>query len=406
MKKTILLAVMTFGISMQLQAQKVGINVTLPSEILHVDSTIKIGKDLLLNNSTPGRKNLLKFGDANYVTIGEELIDDKLYIRYGDLIFLKSLASSGSGFIGINTETPSANLDPDGTLRICVGGGAGKVLTSDASGDATWQTGGGGLVLPYSGGDVGAGMSFIITNSNGAAKAISGQSFGSGVGILGLTSGGKGVFGSANSGTGVDGYSNTGTAGIFTSNSGLAIKTVSGNVEINGKIKMVDGTQAAGKVLTSDANGLGSWQNLPAETPSIDISGRALSGWLSVPSGTATKITGWANVAQVGGNNYSFAAGVCTIPVAGFYQINRSILWDPIATKCTTFLSLLSGVSVISQNYQPLSNQFEVSCNISCGRRFSAGEQITFQAFQNSGSSVNLNSTYNGQNFSIAYIHP
>jgi hypothetical protein len=408
MKKVLLFAVMIIVVSQQIQAQNVGINVPSPVENLQVDSTVKIGKNLLINTSTPGRKNLLKFGDGNYVTMGEELTDDKLYIRYGDLIFLKSASSNGSGYIGIGTETPSASLDIDGSLRLRPGAAAGKILTSDANGNASWQNGGGGLSLPYSGSDAGAGSSFIIANTNGAANGISGQSFGTGNGVQGLTSGGKGIYGSANSGTGVDAYSNTGTAGVFTSNSGLAIKTVSGNVEINGKIKMIDGTQAAGKVLTSDANGLASWQSLPSDPPSIDISGRRLVGSLAVASGgSGTTITGWDNIDQSGGNNYSYATGIYTIPVTGYYQVNGSILWNPIPTNCTTNLALVvNGVTTVSHTYQPSSTSYGVTCNISCGRRFTAGQQLTFRAFQNSGSSVNLTSTYDGQSFSIAYIHP
>lgn len=121
-------------------AQNVGINVNSPTENLHVDSTIKVGKNTSITTSTPGRKNLLKFGDDNFVTIGEEVADDKMYLRYGDLILLRSTNSLGSGFIGVNTETPSAQMDINGTVRIRGNGAAaGKVLTSDASGNATWQ---------------------------------------------------------------------------------------------------------------------------------------------------------------------------------------------------------------------------------------------------------------------------
>jgi len=52
---------------------------------------------------------------------------------------------TSQGFLGINTTTPSALLDVEGasgtTLKIVdTNQGAGKVLTSDASGNASWQT--------------------------------------------------------------------------------------------------------------------------------------------------------------------------------------------------------------------------------------------------------------------------
>lgn len=128
-----------------------------------------------------------------------------MYIRYGDLIFMKSDNSQGNGYIGIGTETPSAKLDINGTLRIRSNAGAGKLLTSDASGYATWQTG--GLVLPFSGSDASGGTSLAIANTSGAGNAFSGQCFGIGNGVQGLTSGGKRIYGSANSGTGVVAYS-------------------------------------------------------------------------------------------------------------------------------------------------------------------------------------------------------
>ena len=139
MKTNIPLIVIFLFMANILRAQNVGINVTSPTAVLHVDSSIRIGKNQTITTSTPGRKNLLKFGDIDYVTIGEEVTDDKLYIRSGDVIFLKSLNSTGIGYIGIQTETPTANLDINGSLRIRTGvPAAGKILTSDASGNATW----------------------------------------------------------------------------------------------------------------------------------------------------------------------------------------------------------------------------------------------------------------------------
>ena len=412
MKKILVGIIIFVAVSIKLQAQNVGINVPFPSAELHVDSSIRIGKNNSLNSSTPGRKNLLKFGDGNYTTIGEEIIDDKLYIRYGDLILMKSSTPSGSGYIGIGTETPSANLDLVGTLRIRDGAAAGKILTSDANGNATWQTGSGGtgLTLPYAASDASGGSSFIIANTNGAANAISGQAYGTGNGVQGFTSGGKAIYGSANGGTGVEAYSNNGTAGVFTSNNGLAIKTVTGNVEVNGKIKMIDGSQASGRVLTSDANGLATWQNLPAVPApvSVDISGRRFLSSINVPSGpSGINITGWNFIDQSGGNNFNNTTGVYTIPISGFYQINASILWESIPTNCYTSLILyLNLSSTIARTYQPSSNQFAETCTISCGRRFSAGDKLNLTVTQTSGSVVVLANGYDSQNFSIAFIHP
>jgi hypothetical protein len=51
------------------------------------------------------------------------------------------LINGVGGNVGIGTNSPSAKLDVAGTVKIADGTqGAGKVLTSDASGNATWQT--------------------------------------------------------------------------------------------------------------------------------------------------------------------------------------------------------------------------------------------------------------------------
>jgi len=129
-----------FALSYSAKAQNIGVGIATPLENLHVDSTIKVGKSSTLPTGSL-RKNLIKFGDGNFVTIGEEQGDDMLYLRYGRLILQKAVGAAGPGYIGVNTETPTANLDLNGTLRLRgSGAAAGKVLTSDVDGNATWQT--------------------------------------------------------------------------------------------------------------------------------------------------------------------------------------------------------------------------------------------------------------------------
>ena len=59
------------------------------------------------------------------------------------------------GNVGIGTNTPGAKLEVAGQVKITGGTpGAGKVLTSDADGLATWQTAGGGAPTGSAGGDL------------------------------------------------------------------------------------------------------------------------------------------------------------------------------------------------------------------------------------------------------------
>jgi len=59
----------------------------------------------------------------------------------GKILFGTSAYSEFNNRLGIGTQAPSTTLDVNGTLRVADGTqGAGKVLTSDATGVATWQT--------------------------------------------------------------------------------------------------------------------------------------------------------------------------------------------------------------------------------------------------------------------------
>ncbi len=56
----------------------------------------------------------------------------------GNGLYASVLYESGS-YLGLNTINPSAELDINGSLRVRSGGSLGYVLTSDATGFASWQ---------------------------------------------------------------------------------------------------------------------------------------------------------------------------------------------------------------------------------------------------------------------------
>ena len=285
---------------------------------------------------------------------------------------------NSAGNVGVGITSPTAKLDISGKVKITDGTqGAGKVLTSDANGLASWQTpaasGGSsqwvtnGTSIYYNNGNVGVGttspLSKLSVGSGGDSNAaiygtgtygVEGYSTAgnqNGAGVYGKNSasyglgvrgeGSRGVYGYGNVGSdavgvvgqggiygvygngstyGIYGYGPTGIRGegvtgvnawgsdygVYATGGGYAVVANGGNygvvgtgiigiygkgtstghdfygagpksyfagnvgigttsptakLDISGKVKITDGTQGAGKVLTSDASGLASWQS-------------------------------------------------------------------------------------------------------------------------------------------------
>jgi hypothetical protein len=134
------------------------------------------------------------------------------------------------------------------------------------------------------------GSSNISNGVSGTSSAGNSYAGVEGVGIngaYGVTGVGVGVSGAGffdAHGEGFGGFfrSNTGIGGHFSSETGFALITDRGNVgigtptptaklEVNGQVKISGGEPGAGKILTSDASGLATWQ--------LPISGGSGSNW-------------------------------------------------------------------------------------------------------------------------------
>nr|WP_228403426.1 hypothetical protein [Chryseobacterium sp. RU37D] len=209
----------------------VGIGTTSPAAKLDVLGGVNI-------TSATGNNTL-------YIIGGNTPTNPRLYVEKGALevqsnepvgtnsIFSISQARNqevtvlANGNVGIGTISPVARLDVAGNVKIADGTqGVGKVLTSDANGLASWQP-------------AASTTDTNIYNIDGTLAANRTV-----------------TLGNSNLNFNTNGF---GKVGIGTG-SPVAKLDVAGNVRI------ADGTQGVGKVLTSDANGVASWQPAASTT--------------------------------------------------------------------------------------------------------------------------------------------
>ena len=107
-------------------------------------------------NANPTGNGNLQFTSGNSVNNGISFVTNST----------TRMAIKGDGKVGINTAAPTATLDVNGTFKLVDGTqAAGKVLTSDASGNASWQTAGGGWGLTGNAG-ITPSLNFIGTTDN------------------------------------------------------------------------------------------------------------------------------------------------------------------------------------------------------------------------------------------------
>jgi hypothetical protein len=197
---------------------------------------------------------------------------------------------NGKVTIGNGSGT-QPKLEVVGQVKITGGTpGTGKVLTSDATGLATWETpiAGGGSQWTTTGSNIynnNAGSTMIGTTIPSVAPnklyvVASGMD-----GIRSVSDAGCAVCAQNTAGTAVAGTtSGVGIGGLFSSSAGHALITGTGKVgigtfsptqkmDIDGQIRIRGGSPAAGKVLTSSADGTATWENLPVVGSQWSLSG-------------------------------------------------------------------------------------------------------------------------------------
>lgn len=195
-----------------------------------------------------------------------------------------------TGNVGIGTLTPTAKLQVIGATKLGSGPNNASIDNKGNlvfNGTATYKVKADRYVFRYSA-DTNYGMFFSLANlryelRNSAAAAT--------------------FFVGANSGN-----------GYFAGNLGLGVQAPTAKLDVAGAVKIADGTQGAGKVLTSSANGTASWQTPPAGVTGGEA-GR-VAFWTGTTTLSNTKYLSWDNT------NVRLGIGVGDLPHAQLHLDN------------------------------------------------------------------------------------
>lgn len=173
---------------------------------------------------------------------------------------------------------------------------------------------------------------------------------------------------------------------------GIGISSPTEKLEVNGQVKITGGSPGAGKVLTSDANGLAAWED--NANPKVGFSAY-LSTTTIITNATETKLTGFTEFFD-NNNSFNNSTGEFTAPSNGIYQFNFTVGWSSSSsvTDVPTMLRIRknSNVQTGSQftKHVTLNSSYGESSNLTFIRNLSAGDIITFHVFYTSSSALNV----------------
>lgn len=234
----------------------VGIGTSNPDSRLTIRENLSRGLQSY-KDQTDGSRWHMRFQDGYDLGFSETgVADNRFVLKQG-------------GFVGINRADPAASLDVNGTFKLTDGNQAtDKVLTSDANGNASWQDAPNDTDWTISGNNLYSGVSGNVgIGTTNPDRPLTVQAATTDLISFKDNAGTTQWHMRWQNGNDI-GFTETGVADNRLvleegGNVGINQADPQATLDVNGSLKVTDGNQALDRVLTSDANGLASWQDVP-----------------------------------------------------------------------------------------------------------------------------------------------
>ncbi len=157
-----------------------------------------------------------------------------------------------------------------------------------------------------------------------------------------------------------------------------------------GNVQIVDGTEDVGRVLTSDASGNATWQDIPNQNPSIGFSAQHNLG------GSIGGVVGDTVVFDTelydDGAGYDPVTGIYTVPSTGTYHFDANVLFDIANTAGNVNVWLVINGSASNASTASVSTTDYYNGHLSVDIQLSAGDTVHVFVNDNAGG----NDLYNG----------
>jgi len=168
-------------------------------------------------------------------------------------------------------------------------------------------------------------------------------------------------------------------------NIGIGTSTPAAKLDINGQLRIQGGAPAAGRVLTSDVNGLASWQ--PVAGQGTGFRGGIGGGGFNVSSGTITDLI---FTVEDYDDASSFFTGNFVAPSAGLYHFDVAITWNITSVAIASQYYIFMRTDGVERNTSALQLPANPGSGprtqvLSADLKLLAGQTVTVAAFQNSG---------------------